>query len=341
MPYAGTDLAGCGSEPAGLPTPNGDADADAEINVISHEQIETVNDPQLNAWYDAAGYEIADKCASSLGAVAADGGNVTLTGQRFLVQQEFSNVDNACVIKLAETMVAIPYFLTTAPGVIDVVPVHVRNASRIDDYGYTGTVTITTSDPLASSVPATYTYQSSDRGAYPFYVTLWTPGRQTVTATDATNGLQTTTTITVVRGGVDNGGFEAGLTGWTRVGASTTTNAAHSGVLAARVGAPTPTLTATLAQAFTAPYGATQLHVWYRQACNDTLKHDWATVTLKDVVLVTTRVMLAKTCTNNGLWTEVTAPIQAGRRYRLTLLNHDNKVVGTASSTAFDDISTS
>src|SRR5437660_1572239 len=63
MPYAGTDLAGCGT-----PTvPNGDADADAEISMISHEQFETVTDPDLNAWSDLIGEEIGDKCRVEYG----------------------------------------------------------------------------------------------------------------------------------------------------------------------------------------------------------------------------------------------------------------------------------
>ncbi|MFO1533908.1 MAG: hypothetical protein ABR562_09535, partial [Thermoplasmatota archaeon] len=41
MPYAGTDLNGCGAPTS----PNGDADADAEISIISHEHFETVTDP--------------------------------------------------------------------------------------------------------------------------------------------------------------------------------------------------------------------------------------------------------------------------------------------------------
>src|SRR5690348_5400792 len=59
MPYTGTALNGCGVND----TPNNDIDADSTINVLSHEQMEAVTDPLLNAWYDALGNEIGDKCA--------------------------------------------------------------------------------------------------------------------------------------------------------------------------------------------------------------------------------------------------------------------------------------
>ena len=56
--------------PAGLActtgvSPNGD-DADATINVASHEHREAITDPEGNAWYDSSGNESADKCAMEL-----------------------------------------------------------------------------------------------------------------------------------------------------------------------------------------------------------------------------------------------------------------------------------
>ncbi len=48
-------------------SPNGNAAADAMVSVIAHEVSESVTDPDLNAWYDAAGEENADKCAWTFG----------------------------------------------------------------------------------------------------------------------------------------------------------------------------------------------------------------------------------------------------------------------------------
>jgi hypothetical protein len=95
MPYTGTDLRACGV-PA---SPNADMDADSTINVTSHEHMEAVTDPMLNAWYDPSGFEIADKCAWNFGALDKAGGqaNLQLNGHFYIIQQEWSNASAACV----------------------------------------------------------------------------------------------------------------------------------------------------------------------------------------------------------------------------------------------------
>lgn len=64
------------------------------INVTAHEFVEMITDPNLNAWYDARGYEIGDKCAWKFK------GTETLTGvtpnPTFLLQGEWSNAITNC-----------------------------------------------------------------------------------------------------------------------------------------------------------------------------------------------------------------------------------------------------
>lgn len=96
MPYAGTLLHGCGI-PGGA-SPNGDIDADSEINITSHEQIEAATDPLLNAWYDAQGNEIGDKCAWTFGNISSNGANVKRNGNSYIVQQEWDNKKQNCVL---------------------------------------------------------------------------------------------------------------------------------------------------------------------------------------------------------------------------------------------------
>lgn len=96
MPYAGTDLSGCGIQ-TGSGTPNGAA-TDAEISISSHEMMETVTDPLLNAWFDATGSEIGDKCAYTYGPTAADGSDISINGHPYIVQEEFSNSALGCAI---------------------------------------------------------------------------------------------------------------------------------------------------------------------------------------------------------------------------------------------------
>jgi len=53
-------------------SPNGNPGVDGMISVIAHELEETVTDPDLNAWFDAKGYENADKCAWTFGNTVRD-----------------------------------------------------------------------------------------------------------------------------------------------------------------------------------------------------------------------------------------------------------------------------
>ncbi|WIG61483.1 MAG: hypothetical protein OJF49_004231 [Ktedonobacterales bacterium] len=88
-------------------SPNHDPLADSAINVISHEQFESISDPLPNdapGWYDDVaehtreGGEIGDKCVTFYGNIGSDGGNVSLNGHRYIVQGEWSNLSNSCVM---------------------------------------------------------------------------------------------------------------------------------------------------------------------------------------------------------------------------------------------------
>ena len=97
MPYDGTDPQGCGPLPGG--SPNGDADADAEISTTSHEQMEAATDPLITGWIDSSGQEIGDKCAYNYGQTASDGSNASWNGNPYIVQQEWDNAQSGCVQK--------------------------------------------------------------------------------------------------------------------------------------------------------------------------------------------------------------------------------------------------
>jgi hypothetical protein len=73
------------------------------VNVVSHELFETITDPGVGfndyGWYDAAGYEIGDKCAYIYGPISATNGQAdftTTTGNYYLVQEEYSNAVSDC-----------------------------------------------------------------------------------------------------------------------------------------------------------------------------------------------------------------------------------------------------
>jgi hypothetical protein len=93
QPYADTVPSACD---AGY-HPNGN-DADATINVTSHEHRESINDPFGNAWYDHRGQEGSDKCAWNFGALSGPDYNQTINGHNYILQQEWSNLISGCAL---------------------------------------------------------------------------------------------------------------------------------------------------------------------------------------------------------------------------------------------------
>src|SRR5262249_12656893 len=90
--------AGCRAQPS-------DSDeTDDRVNLIAHEIVETVTDPDGNAWLDSDGNENADKCAWRFGdTYTTDSGalaNMRLRERDCLVQENFVNVgDGYCALQ--------------------------------------------------------------------------------------------------------------------------------------------------------------------------------------------------------------------------------------------------
>ncbi len=91
--------------------PNGNA-SDATIGGgMAHEHSESVTDPELTAWYDSKGEEVADKCATGKEAtefgealgLAPDGAryNQVIDGDLYYYQQMWSNEASACLQRSA------------------------------------------------------------------------------------------------------------------------------------------------------------------------------------------------------------------------------------------------
>jgi hypothetical protein len=76
------------------------SNADPAISTISHEQNETVTDPDGNAWIDSQGEEEADLCLTSFGpSLGGSPGaewNESIHGGHFFLQELWSNANGAC-----------------------------------------------------------------------------------------------------------------------------------------------------------------------------------------------------------------------------------------------------
>jgi hypothetical protein len=149
------------------------------------------------------------------------------------------------------------------------------------------------------------------------------------------------TTLGPPPGGLANGGFESAFDGWTTSGAATAivTTGCHGGTSCARAGSTSPTDgDSNIVQTFTVPAGKTQLSIWRRGTCPDTVTYDWAIITLRDNTTGTTATVLPKTCATNASWVNVTASVTAGHSYTLTLTSHDDNYSADPTYTFFDDI---
>ena len=91
MPYAASFSCNPGSSP-------NNNDADQTINVTSHEQMEAATDPLLNAWFDASGSEIGDKCAWNFGSRNSSGADVVYHSHGYILQKEWDNARGGCVL---------------------------------------------------------------------------------------------------------------------------------------------------------------------------------------------------------------------------------------------------
>ena len=336
--------------------PNGDW-ADPAINLVSHEQNESVTDPDGNAWFDSSGNENGDKCAwnfgSPLGATFNGSYNQVINGDFYYLQQEWSNATGSCVQRMSSSgpppandfsIGASPSGLTLAQGASGTSTISTAVAG-----GSAGTVSLAVSGVPAGATAAvsptsvtagnasTLTVHAGTAAAGPYTITV------TGTEGSATHATSVTLTVTAVSGGgVLNGGFETGsLSGWTASGASATvvSGGCHGGTFCARLGSTTATNgDSSIAQTFTVPSGASTVSFWYRVTCPDTVTFDWAVATLRDNTAGTTATVLPHTCTNSGAWVQISSSVIGGHSYTLTLTSHDDNYPGDPTYTLFDDV---
>jgi hypothetical protein len=140
--------------------------------------------------------------------------------------------------------------------------------------------------------------------------------------------------------GIINGGFEAGLSGWTASGASVGPVAGgYVGATALQLGGTAPTSgDSSASQSFVVPSATPNLSFWYKMTCPDTVTYDWIVVTLVDNTTGVTSTLVPQACVTTA-WTQVNALLTAGHSYTLTLTSHDDAYPADPSYTLFDAVS--
>lgn len=99
------------------------------------------------------------------------------------VNTAFTNTQSITVTPGAAASFVVTGFPATTAGVAHSFTVTVKDAFGNLDTNYTGTVTFSSSDPLAA-LPANYTFTAADAGVHTFTATLKKAGTQSITVTD-------------------------------------------------------------------------------------------------------------------------------------------------------------
>jgi hypothetical protein len=334
-PGSGCDL-GCGNS-----TPFNNL-----TSVSSHELIETVTDADVGlatvigrplAWYDPVNGEIGDICNGNQGSIAG-----------YVVQRQWSNVSAACIvsrtvsddfsISLNPTTQSTPPGSTTSYTVNTAILSGAAQTINLSISGLPASITGSFNPPTISAGGSSTLTLTVSGGALPATYNFSVTGTGT-SATHSTPGSVIVTGDT--GGGLVNGDFETGdLTGWTPSGTALVVGIPHGGSFSAQVGSTSPSADSSITQTFNLPATATNLSFFYQVVCPDTVTYDWATATLQDNVTSTVVTLLPPTCTNSGLWVQVTTDVSAmaGHSVTLTLSNHDDGYATDPTYTLYDDV---
>ncbi len=180
-------------------SPNGDAGADAMASVIAHELEESVTDPELDAWYDSAGNENADKCAWTFGttynATNGSAANMALGGLNYLIQQNWLNASGGkCALSYSSTP---DFSVSVSPASQTVLQGGTTGnytLTATPSGGFTGTVSWTVTPPTGITASAV-----SSSGTFTLTAaTTLAPGSYSIPVTGTSGSLSHSTSATLV-----------------------------------------------------------------------------------------------------------------------------------------------
>ena len=191
---------------------------------------------------------------------------------------------------------------------------------QLPAFGWTNTFTFAENGDLCAWNPP-----GTAGGTNDLALPTGTFAMQSTWANDSAGGSCAFSHRVVTNNWVLNGGFETGsLANWKARGAAAITKSgAHSGHFAARLGSSKPTAgNSSIAQTFTAR--GSQLSFWYNAKCPDTAASSWVRAVLTDHTAHTSVTVLARTCTANAGWQQVSRTVVVGHSYSLTVVSHDD-----------------
>jgi hypothetical protein len=148
------DVTVCGGSCGSDPGINKDPIADTVINVLTHEIIETLSNPDLDAWYDENGDENGDKCSWEFGNIMNDpnGGkwNIQSSSGKYFVQMNWDPVSQQCLNVLNETITT----TTTTTTTTSTIPTTTSTSTTIPTTTSSST-TITSTTSSSTIIPTT------------------------------------------------------------------------------------------------------------------------------------------------------------------------------------------
>jgi hypothetical protein len=180
LPYMTNAGGSCGEDSV-----NGSSGTLDGVSIVEgHELAESITDPLINAWRDASGNEIADKCAWT------DLANLTTAAGNFPVQPLWSNAANGCVQSSAVPAPASPLagVLTGGNALVKVGGLSAAWTSEDSGVSQVAVATDTTNGPLIGIVTSGGEAYVKEGGLSAPWVHEYNGVKQIAIASDPVNG---------------------------------------------------------------------------------------------------------------------------------------------------------
>src|SRR5262249_10333116 len=127
-------------------------------------------------------FTVADAGSHTFTATLRTAGPQTITASE-VINGLPTGTQSIAVTPAAASSLSVSGFPATTVGVAHAFTVTARDAFGNVATGYTGTVALSSSDPLAT-LPASYTFTAADAGVHTFAATLRKSGTQSITVAD-------------------------------------------------------------------------------------------------------------------------------------------------------------